>query len=125
MFDARCAIVYAPRARGRKFLMIDEKNGEKFGGMENNTYLCRGINKERNNMNVIMPLENIYNMLSSLSVGNKKWLADHLYADIKQSQDARTKEQLALDMEMSLLEAKAFKDGQKTLKSVDTLIDEL
>ena len=105
--------------------MIDEKNGEKFGGMENNTYLCRGINKERNNMNVIMPLENIYNMLSSLSVGNKKWLADHLYADIKQSQDARTKEQLALDMAMSLLEAKAFKDGQKTLKSVDTLIDEL
>ena len=30
--------------------MIDEKNGEKFGGMENNTYLCRGINKERTNM---------------------------------------------------------------------------
>ena len=83
------------------------------------------IVKERNNMNVIMPLENIYNMLSSLSVGNKKWLADHLYADIKQSQDARTKEQLALDMEMSLLEAKAFKNGQKTLKSVDALINEL
>ena len=35
-------------------------------------------------MDVTMPLENIYNMLSSLSVGNKKWLADHLYADIKQ-----------------------------------------
>ena len=30
--------------------MIDEKNGEKFGGMGNNTYLCRGINKERTNM---------------------------------------------------------------------------
>lgn len=64
-------------------------------------------------------------MLSSLSVRNKKWLADHLYADIKQSQDARTKEQLALDMETSLLEAKAFKDGEKILKSVDALIDEL
>ena len=76
-------------------------------------------------MDVTMPLENIYNMLSSLSVGNKKWLADHLYADIKQSQDARTKEQLALDMETSLLEAKAFKDGEKVLKSVDALIDEL
>ena len=88
-------------------------------------YLCRGINKERTNMNVTMPLENIYNMLSSLSVGNKKWLADHLYADIKQSQDARSKEQLALDMEMSLLEAKEFKDGHKTLKSVDALINEL
>ena len=33
--------------------MIDEKNGEKFGGMENNTYLCRGINKERTDMNTI------------------------------------------------------------------------
>lgn len=76
-------------------------------------------------MDVTMPLENIYNMFSSLSVGNKKWLADHLYADIKHSQDARTKEQLALDMETSLLEAKAFKDGEKVLKSVDALIDEL
>ena len=64
-----------------------------------------------------MPLETIYDMLSSLSVGNKKWLADHLYADIRESQDARTKEQLALDMEMSLLEAKAFMEGQKTLKT--------
>ena len=33
--------------------MNDEKNGEKFGGMENNTYLCRGINKERTDMNTI------------------------------------------------------------------------
>ena len=49
-------------------------------------------------MNVTLPLETIYDMLSSLSVGNKKWLADHLYADIRESQDARTKEQLALDM---------------------------
>ena len=76
-------------------------------------------------MNVTLPLETIYDMLSSLSVGNKKWLADHLYADIRESQDARTKEQLALDMEMSLLEAKAFKEGKKTLKTADALIDEL
>ena len=76
-------------------------------------------------MNATLPLETIYDMLSSLSVGNKKWLADHLYADIRESQDARTKEQLALDMEMSLLEAKAFKEGQKTLKTEDALIDEL
>ena len=38
VFDARCASICALRARGRKFLllMIDEKNGEKFGGMGNN-----------------------------------------------------------------------------------------
>ena len=76
-------------------------------------------------MDVTLPLETIYDMLSSLSVGNKKWLADHLYADIRQSQDVRSKEQLALDMEKSLLEAKTFKEGQKTLKSADTLINEL
>lgn len=76
-------------------------------------------------MNVTLPLETIYNMLSSLSVDNKKWLADHLYADIRQSQDSRTKELLTLDMESALLEAKAFKDGQKTLKTVDALINEL
>ena len=76
-------------------------------------------------MNATLPLETIYDMLSSLSVGNKKWLADLLYADIRESQDARTKEQLALDMEMSLLEAKAFMEGQKTLKTADALIDEL
>ena len=76
-------------------------------------------------MNATLPLETIYDMLSSLSVGNKKWLADHLYADIRESQGARTKEQLSLDMEMSLLESKAFKEGQKTLKTADALIDEL
>lgn len=32
---------------------------------------------------------------------------------------------MALDMEMSLLEAKAFKEEQKTLKTADALIDEL
>ena len=76
-------------------------------------------------MEAIMSMESIYRMLSSLTDSNKRWLADHLYADIRESQDARTKEQLALDMEMSLLEAKAFKEGQKTLKTADALIDEL
>ena len=33
-------------------------------------------------MNTTLTIENIYNMLSSLSVSNKKWLADHLYEDI-------------------------------------------
>ena len=76
-------------------------------------------------MDAIMSMESIYRMLSSLTDSNKRWLADHLYADIRESQDARTKEQLALDMETSLLEAKAFKEGQKTLKTADALIDEL
>ena len=34
-------------------------------------------------MDAILSMENIYRMLSSLSDSNKKWLADHLYADLK------------------------------------------
>lgn len=34
-------------------------------------------------MDAILSMENIYRMLSSLSDSNKKWLADHLYEDLK------------------------------------------
>lgn len=64
-------------------------------------------------------------MLASLSDSNKKWLADHLYADLEQKQDARTKEQIASDMEVAMLEAKAFKEGRVTLKSAESLLNEL
>lgn len=67
----------------------------------------------------------LYTMLSSLSDSNKKWLADHLYADIERNQDVRTKEQMVVDMEHALLEAKAFKEGRVTLKSADCLLNEL
>ena len=52
VFDALCAIVCAPWARLRivegrddwllmnDYLLLMKKNGEKFGGMGNNTYLC-------------------------------------------------------------------------------------
>ena len=41
------------------------------------------------NMNKTLTIENIYRMLSSLSVNNKKWLADHLYEDISGAQVRR------------------------------------
>ena len=34
-------------------------------------------------MDAILSMENIYRMLSSLSDSNKRWLADHLYADLE------------------------------------------
>lgn len=34
-------------------------------------------------MDAILSMENIYRMLSSLSDSNKRWLADHLYADLR------------------------------------------
>ena len=59
-------------------------------------------------------------MLSSLSVSNKKWLADHLYADIEQSTGVRSKEQLLSDMAAALDEAKAFKEGKVMLEASQT-----
>ena len=76
-------------------------------------------------MNATLPIETIYNMLASLSDSNKKWLADHLYADLEHGQDVRTKEQIASDMEVAMLEAKAFKEGRVTLKSAESLLNEL
>ena len=40
-------------------------------------------------MNTTLTIDNIYEMLSSLSVSNKKWLADHLYRDISNVQQIR------------------------------------
>ena len=34
-------------------MIVDEKKGEKFGGVGNNDYLCSGFNKERTDMNTI------------------------------------------------------------------------
>ena len=76
-------------------------------------------------MEATLPLETIYQMLSSLSVSNKKWLADHLYADIEQSTGVRSKEQLLSDMAVALDEAKAFKEGKVMLKTADSLLNEL
>ena len=54
------------------------------GGFIISLYFCREEIKteEEMEMNTTLTIENIYNMLSSLSVSNKKWLADHLYKDI-------------------------------------------
>ena len=55
-------------------------------------------------MKTTLTLENIYSMLSSLSVNNKKWLADHLYEDISGVQVRRRRGALSdeeLEAELS------------------------
>ena len=44
-------------------------------------YLCTSITKSYVFMDTLT-IENIYQMLSTFSSSNKKWLADHLYEDI-------------------------------------------
>ena len=53
-------------AKGR-LLVTDEKNGEKFGGVGNNDYLCSGLNKERTDMNTLTISDFKKNMSSSLN----------------------------------------------------------
>lgn len=55
-------------------------------------------------MDTTLTIENIYNMLSSLSSSNKKWLADHLYEDLalhpfKHRRSALSDEELAKELE--------------------------
>lgn len=55
-------------------------------------------------MKTTLTIENIYSMLSSLSVNNKKWLADHLYEDISGVQVRRRRGALSdeeLEAELS------------------------
>ena len=55
-------------------------------------------------MNTSLTIENIYRMLSSLSVNNKKRLADHLYEDIYGAQVRRRRGALSdeeLESELS------------------------
>ena len=57
--------------------------------------------KERNNMNTIMSMDSIYEMLSSLTDTNKKWLADHLYKDISKNKVVKTKSESLSDEELA------------------------
>ena len=55
-------------------------------------------------MNTSLTIENVYRMLSSLSVNNMKWLADHLYEDISGAQVRRRRGALSdeeLESELS------------------------
>lgn len=49
-------------------------------------------------MKAIMSMESIYEMLSSLTDTNKKWLADHLYQDIAKNK-VKTKKSAPLSDE--------------------------
>lgn len=44
-------------------------------------------------MDMTLSLNSIYERLSSLSLSNKKWLADHLYEDIEHEESAKAQEQ--------------------------------
>ena len=52
-------------------------------------------------MNTIMSMDSIYEMLSSLTDTNKKWLADHLYKDISKNKVVKTKSESLSDEELA------------------------
>ena len=75
--------------------------GILFGILHNLHYLCIVNIEERNNMNTIMSMDSIYEMLSSLTDTNKKWLADHLYKDISKNKVVKTKSESLSDEELA------------------------
>ena len=46
-------------------------------------------------------MDSIYDMLSSLTDTNKKWLADHLYKDISKNKVVKTKSESLSDEELA------------------------
>lgn len=77
-------------------------------------------------MNIAMPIEAIYEQLSSLSLDNKKWLADHLIEDVAAHYEPRTKEELLTDLEGALIDAKEFAAGRpSSFEPAELLFDEL
>lgn len=71
-------------------------------------------------MDTVLTMENIYNMLASLSISNKKWLADHLYEDISMAQPRRRRGALSdADLEAELREFPSL-----DMKEYEPLTDE-
>lgn len=94
--------------------------------MENDTYLCE--QKGNKAMNVTLSLDSIYEMLSSLSVGNKKWLADHLYEDIEHEESAEAlmqKEEFVSTVSRGWSEVNCAMEGKHKLRTADELLLEL
>ena len=52
-------------------------------------------------MKAIMSMDSIYEMLSSLTDTNKKWLADHLYQDISKNKVTITRSEPLSDEELA------------------------
>lgn len=79
-------------------------------------------------MNITLPLKSIYEMLSSLSVSNKKWLADHLYEDIEYEESAKAAKQkktFVSSVSRGWNETNEALAGKRRLKTADELLSEL
>lgn len=92
--------------------------------LRKNAYLCS--TKTIDIMNIAMPIEAIYEQLSSLSLDNKKWLADHLIEDVAAQYKPRTKAEVLSDLESALLDAKEFAAGKpSSFEPAELLFDKL
>ena len=65
------------------------------------TIFAAGIKKKGFIMKAIMSMDSIYEMLSSLTDTNKKWLADHLYQDISKNKVTTTRSEPLSDEELA------------------------
>lgn len=77
-------------------------------------------------MNATISLDSLLTPLLSLSKANKKWIADHLYEDIKEEKaETMTKEELLNNIRQGMAEAKAIKEGKLKPITMEELLNEL
>lgn len=79
-------------------------------------------------MNATISLDSLLTPLLSLSKSNKKWIADHLYENIRQEEaatDFMTKEELLADLKEAMREVRDIQAGKIKAKTMKELLSEL
>lgn len=79
-------------------------------------------------MDITLPLNSIYQMLSSLSVSNKRILADHLYEDIEHEESAealKQKQAFVSSVSKGWDEVNSAIEGKRKLRTAEDLLLEL
>lgn len=79
-------------------------------------------------MDMTLSLNSIYERLSSLSLSNKKWLADHLYEDIEHEESVnamKQKKDFVSTVSKGWDEVNDAIAGKRQLRTADDLLFEL
>lgn len=80
-------------------------------------------------MNATISLDSLLTPLLSLSKSNKKWIADHLYENIRQeeadTEKPMTKEELMADLKEAMQEVRDIKAGKIKAQTMEELLNEL
>ena len=75
-------------------------------------------------MNATISLDSLLTPLLSLSKKNKKWIADHLYENIREEDtvnEVMTKEELLADLKTAMDEVNAIREGKMQPQTMEEM----